>query len=418
MMAYAERRKDDWRVCYKRPDGTWAWEPGFATRQEALDWGRDQEADIRAGRFYDDRDGAISFEAWAAKWLEAADVIPNTAYSYHKRIRGQLNPRWGTMTMAEIHESPLEVRKWVKDVYAAHSRNYADGIVGVFRMLMDDAVVEKLIPTSPLQARRKRGRYVRPEKDEPVFPTAVQALLLADNARVVWDLAGYVFMLTKAYTGLRQGEMYGLRREYCHPLWPGADPDRTQRRKAAARYRDLPAIRVEWQYLYERPTPEEAAVPVLRPPKYGSKRTVVIPVFLADLLALLLDSHDSEWVFPSLSGVNLLLTEFSTTYWRPVVEGSDARTSKLYARPEIMPVEGMEALVPHGLRHAQKVWLDEDQHAEVAKHERMGHLLQGVDGVYSHATVTMERRIASMLQKRWERSEKEKQRALAKGARE
>jgi hypothetical protein len=417
VMAYAEKRKNDWRVCYKRPDGTWAWEPGFTTKQEALDWGRDQEADVRGGRFYDDRDGSILFSDWAAKWLAAADVTPNSAYSYHKRIRGHLNPRWGDMTLAEIYASPLTVREWEKKVRADNSKNYADNIVGVFRMLMDDAVVERLIPASPVQTQRRRGRYVRPHKEEPVFPNPVQALLLAENARTVWGLAGYVFMLTKAYTGMRQGEMYGLRRDYCHPLWPGSDPDRLQRRKSAARYRGVAALRVEWQYLYERPTPEQSAVPVLRPPKYGSKRSLVIPEFLGQLLAELLDSHDSEWVFPSLTGTNLLLTEFSTTYWRPVVEGSEQRTSRAYARPEIAPVEGMETLVPHGLRHAQKVWLDEDNHAEVAKHERMGHLLQGVDGVYSHATVTMERRIASMLQKRWERSVKEAARMRGRKAR-
>jgi len=64
------------------------------------------------------------------------------------------------------------------------------------------------------------------------------------------------------------------------------------------------------------------------------------------------------------------------------------------------------AMVPHGLRHGHKVWLDEDGHPRVVVEERMGHILQGVEGVYSHVTPTMEQRVAQTLQARWERSVK------------
>jgi hypothetical protein len=61
-------------------------------------------------------------------------------------------------------------------------------------------------------------------------------------------------------------------------------------------------------------------------------------------------------------------------------------------------------MVPHGLRHSQKVWLDEDGHPRVAVEARMGHELPGVEGTYSHTTLTMELRIAETLQTRWEES--------------
>ena len=55
-MAWPERRGSGprpWRARYLKPDGTTGSQPGFATRKKALEWGNDQEADIRAGRWID-----------------------------------------------------------------------------------------------------------------------------------------------------------------------------------------------------------------------------------------------------------------------------------------------------------------------------------------------------------------------------
>jgi hypothetical protein len=46
-MAYAEKRGAYWRVRDKRPDGCWDSDSGFETKESALNWGRDQETDIR-----------------------------------------------------------------------------------------------------------------------------------------------------------------------------------------------------------------------------------------------------------------------------------------------------------------------------------------------------------------------------------
>ncbi|MBQ1163809.1 integrase, partial [Streptomyces sp. A73] len=81
-------------------------------------------------------------------------------------------------------------------------------------------------------------------------------------------------MLTKAYTGMRLGEMFGLRREFCHPYWPASDPDAERRGERVARYGGddpMPAIRVQWQHKYRKdPANLDArGVPVFAPPKYG-----------------------------------------------------------------------------------------------------------------------------------------------------
>lgn len=417
-MAYAEKRGNTWRARFKRPDGTYDSKPGFLTKEQAKAYANAQETDVRRGDWFDPTAGdGLTFADWAKQWLETVDLAPDSEYAYEKRIRAQLKPAWGDLPLSHISTSAYLA--WEKKVRRGLSKNYAAQVLQLFRMILDDATTHQppLLKTSPVPAvNRRRGRHQPPPQDDVIAVTAEQVLRLAENARAIWGLTGYVFVLTKAYCGLRQGEMYGLRREWCYPNWPASDPgwpdnpggkaaERKRVNAVQARYAKVPALRVQWQHQYVRPPEGGKRVPSLVLPKYHSVRNLVLPPFLAELLAELLSSHDSEWVFPSLQGGPLLLTDFSTYLWQPMLNGAEARVGR-YARPRIDPVDGLEDAVPHWLRHAMKGWLDEDGHPRVAVEERMGHKLQGVEGVYSRVTPTMERRIAEALQERWEKSQR------------
>jgi integrase len=325
----------------------------------------------------------------------------------------QINPQWGDWALTEITTSAYLV--WDKAIRAKYSKNYSTQILGLFRLMLSDAVAHKppLLKASPApQENRRRGRYVPVVEEQAVIGTAEQVLQLAENARITWGPVGYVFILTKAYMGLRQGEMYGLRREWCYPFWPYSDPggepttakeraaDKKRQRLARERYSTMPALRVHWQHQYVVPSGGGPAEKLLVPPKYGSRRNLVLPTFLAGLISELLETHDSEWVFPAPMGKSMLGSNFSTYYWQPALNGAPARTGR-HPRPKVDAVAGIEEMVPHGLRHGMKAWLDEDVHSRVAIEERMGHRIQGVEGVYSQATPAMEIKIAESLHRRW-----------------
>lgn len=144
----------------------------------------------------------------------------------------------------------------------------------------------------------------------------------------------------------------------------------------------------------------------LLPPKYSSYRTLILPPFLGNLLSqLLAENAHPLLVFPSQRGKPLRVDDqFYGRFWHPIVEGQDAEPSRRgrLAQAELPEVEGLEGMVPHGLRHGHKVWLDEQGHARVAVEERLGHRLQGVEGTYSHTSPAMERGIARGLQWAWE----------------
>jgi hypothetical protein len=64
----------------------------------------------------------------------------------------------------------------------------------------------------------------------------------------------------------------------------------------------------------------------------------------------------------------------------------------------------MRGLTPHGKRHGLKVWMDEDQIADVLKSERLGHDEPGMRGVYGHVSPGMREELKAALQARWEES--------------
>lgn len=379
------------------------------TEDEARKYGLDRESDIRNGRMVARADGKITLKDWSDLWIKSIDLDSGSIHDYRKRLRAQIIPEWGATPLNEI--TTIKYNVWMKRLRAKYSANYVRDLRILFGMLMDDAVSHRppLINASPVpKENRRRGRYVRPQKEKKVEVPTADLHQLAENAREVWGFTGYVFMLTKAYTGMRLGEMFGLRREFVGPNWPECDEDRDRRGEALRRYcgKDpIDVIRVQWQHKYDR-DPDRPGEPeaILALPKYGSERSLVIPPFLAALHRELLESHDSEWVFPAMNGGPLLTTDFHTYYWKPIRDGHKARTGR-YARPELKRVESFAKKRIHLVRHAHSPHLEEDGVPAVAIEERLGHILQGVRGVYSDVTPGMERHIVKVLQARWEKAQ-------------
>ncbi|RKN61917.1 hypothetical protein D7231_32110 [Streptomyces klenkii] len=410
-MAYAEKRGRYWSVRYKLPGGTWSRasrDDGgqrFTSKRAALDYGNSLETDVRRKTFVNPRDGRVTVAQWVEQWRKVWEIDPASEDAYSTRLRSVILPHWGDWAIGDITTSSYLA--WRKDIRARYSRNYVQAVESVMRMLLDDAVDEKLRGGNPMPSgkRRRRGRYEGDDReDDYAFPQdPVQALLVAENARVVRGPVGEAFVLTKAFTGMRLAELVGLRREF---VW--AEPERDPMDQW---------IRVEWQGAHAR------GGFALKPPKYGSRRTLILPPFLGDLLRQVLDSHDNEYVFPSARGKPIRTDDqFYGYFWHPIVDGHPElpQVRGRRFRPELPAVPGVAGMVPHGLRHGQRVWLEEDDIPPSAIDERMGHTVRGsggrrregdsqAPGTYRHVTPAMRKRIARALQRRWEKALRDRQ---------
>ncbi|MFE0699165.1 hypothetical protein [Streptomyces sp. NPDC058872] len=438
-MAYAEKRGKTWRVRYQLPDGRYDSESGFETKQDALDHGRAQETDVQRKVFVNPKDGRQTLGSWAEQWVEVMDVAETSDRTYLSRLNAVILPKWKDTPLGDI--TATAYKAWRNKLADEFSKNYVDGIEGMMRMLLDDAVEERLIPFNPMpsKSKRRRGRHAPVDtEDTYVWPTPRQALLVAENARALRGDQWYAMILTMAYTGMRMGEIAGLRRDQLRLLgleygrhlrvqWQGqwlsthakhevakgetcesiaelrlADPAR------AAEIAELNEIEPGARFRVKR----KLLLPkgfTLVPPKYSSYRTLILPPFLADLLAeqLATKAHDIL-VFPSQRGRPLRVDDqFYGRFWHPLLNGQDEEPKRRGrpAQKALPAVAGVEDMVPHGTRHGHKVWLDGQGHPRVAVEERMGHKLKGVEGTYSHTSGEMELAIAQGLQKLWEASQ-------------
>jgi hypothetical protein len=381
-------------------------EPGvpFQDEDEARKYGLDREYEVRHGKAIPRTSAQTLMETYCWLWYEAADLRPNSQRTYGSMLRSVIVPHWGQRPVGDI--TALEYDLWKKRVRTAYSDNYAGQLLGLFRMLMDDAILKyKMRTESPVIEQRRRGRYEKKQtrRVKRIMPIEV-VHQLASNAYEVWGFTGWTYIWTVAFTAMRPpGEMYGLQRGYASACWPAADPAPERREEAVERYKDMHALRVQYQLYYVDSAPTLAA------PKYDSHRTLVVPPFLHEMHTALLASHAKPWVFPSKAGKALLGTQFARDYWHPIRDGRDELNPRKgwerFARPKLPAVEAMAGQDLYRLRHWHRELLDEPgaDIARVAKEARLGHELPGIEGVYSMVTQAMEERIVEYLQGVWEK---------------
>jgi hypothetical protein len=156
-MAWIEQTGErSWRVRYPRTAGGYGSESGFRSPKAARDYANDLESDRRRGQWLDPDGGKTHLAAWADRWIDTVDVEPRTEENYRGYLRNHILPRWATTPLGAI--SALEVTAWFKTLRAGYAASTVSCIVTVFSMMLDDAIDEHLIPTSPIHRHRRCGR--------------------------------------------------------------------------------------------------------------------------------------------------------------------------------------------------------------------------------------------------------------------
>lgn len=221
-MAYAEKRGKGprpWRVKYKIPGGEES-QSGFETKKSALEWGRDQEAKVRAGTWTDPAAGEITVDDWIGQWKEQQDVGLRTTVNRDYLIRRFIRPHWGGWQLNSI--TSADVSAWEKKLPAAAgvSRGTARDARSLLHTILGDAAAAKppLIPFNPAVRPHNRGRRTGRRLDltpQRAWATPLEVLLLAERAAL---LAGrddeFTMLITIGYTGMRWGETIGLECDY------------------------------------------------------------------------------------------------------------------------------------------------------------------------------------------------------------
>ncbi|MEU4769115.1 site-specific integrase [Actinosynnema sp. NPDC023794] len=361
-MAWVEKHGSGFRVRYRLPDGTLGSETGFIDRSVAVGRARDIESDQRRGTFVDPSVGGIPLGEWVPTWADAHDVSATTWAKYDSHLRNHVLPRFGDVPLKEI--SRIAVKGWVKTLRRSLAERTVGDVVTLLSMLLGEAVDEGLIGANPC----RRLRVNTGDHEERPHASSWQVRAMAQRC----SPADAVLVVTAAYTGLRWGELAGLR-------WGRVDmargvitidPDRGALHEVGGRLE-------------------------LGPPKSkAGVRTVHLPPFLVDLLTEHRAGRMQDHVFTGLDGGLLRRSNFRRRVWLPLVNGD--------------PIQGWAPIHPglhfHDLRHTHKTWLIEDGVPEILQCKRLGHRMAGVRGTYSHVTQVMVDAMLDGLQRRWQRS--------------
>jgi integrase len=288
----------------------------------------------------------------------------------HHYLDHHILPAFGQVSLDEVRR--LAVKQWAGELSGCYAEATVRGIVTLFSLVMTAAVEDKMLATNPIQGLRLAGRRAhhngRPVRHRPV-PTVQQVLAVAER---VGDLGGrraYAMVIVGGLTGMRWGEITGLARWNCH----------TDNRHLLVDS-DVGALHEIGGTMWLGPPKSDAAA-----------RRIDLPPFLVELLEEIIDSHPHDQVFASPTGRWLRRSNFQRRLWRPACDGD--------------PERGWRPILPgavfHGLRHFHKTLLDETGLPEVIVHERMGHHMPGIGGVYSHVTNAMREQLIDELQVRW-----------------
>jgi integrase len=388
-MAYAEKRgkgKKPWRARWHTPEGRLDGLSGFPTKRAALDYGESMETDVRRGTYVDPGLGKITWDDYYAEWIAAQDLAPRTVERYDGYHRNHISPRFGHLGLRSIEALAVDV--FEKELKPRLADATVLGIMSLLRASMADAVYDRRIPFSPVRpSRRNRGR--REETDarkgiavELEAVEAIRARLPADEALMV---------LVCVFTGMRWGEVIGIRRKYLMLVPPDGDTP------ASGYY----VIDKDDGAVHE----DKKGNRYLGSPKRGRGRTVELPPFLVALLLAYLEQLAAGREFLFVDGANgwWRRSNFGRRLWRPACDGWAARAAVRghQARAAALPI--VPGLRFHDLRHTHETWLSEDHVAKVARDERLGHRTPGMEGTYNHATAAMRAEILDVLQRRWER---------------
>ena len=335
-----------WKARYRAPDGR--------TRSKTWDRKTDAERWLRAelgrrdrGEWVDPKLGKTRFGEWAETVMGAR---LHTRASTQARDRSYLDslvlPTFGGFELRRL--TPADIEAWVSKLdgagYAATTVHKAHALL---RMILTAAVESDLLARSPA-----RGVKLPPiERREMRFltPAELSGLLEAvpDRYRLL--------VKTAAYTGLRFGELAGLRPGDVEPL-----------RKTITVRRGLVEV--------------SGRLHVEEPKTSASRRTIAIPAWLGEELAFHLAGHDTQYVFTAPRGGPLRRSGFRFRVWVPATVRAD-----------------LEGLRFHDLRHTHAAWLIKaGEHPKVIQArlghasisttlDRYGHLMDGLDEAAAEA---------------------------------
>jgi integrase len=348
----------------------------FATKTDANLWVASQRTKAAAGRPDDPERARVSLADYARSWLaQQGHLAPRTVEIYRNQLERHILPEvddsivsLGDLSLNEL--TPEVIRSWYQVLVVNRSKSTAAKAYVRLRQILNQAVDDERILRNPCRIRR--GGVERHEEQR--FATMPELLEIAALAPERYQ----VLILTAGLGGLRQGELFGLRRRDLD-LEKGVVRVRRKR------------LRLDSGQVIENETKSGAG-----------QRTVALPEQLIEELRTHMEEFTEKdataYVFTSETGQPIDRNNFRKRIWIPIATAV-----------------GLEDLRFHDLRHTAGTLAARTGATTKELMVRLGHSSPNASLVYQHASADRDQRIADGLTKLFRKAEGKKSRR--KGAR-
>ena len=264
----------------------------FPTKTEASRWLSIIEADMTRGLWHDPKRGDVLFGEVAEQWYATKlHLRPSTQHIYRTLLDRHILPTFAERPVGAI--TTLDVQMWISDRHR-NTRMGANSVAKTYKVLrtvMESALDAGLIVRNPCRIKGA-GTERLPEMR---CATVEEVAALAQVVEPRWQ----ALILLAAYSGLRWGELAGLRRRYLDPLHK--------------------TVRVVEQCT------EVNGHFVWGPPKTSAgTRTVVLPQFICDVMA----EHLARWSEPGVDGLVFVMPEGTPLRRENFRNGSGSRRAE------------------------------------------------------------------------------------------
>lgn len=299
----------------------------FATKRDASMWLAETMTDRNRGLWVDPRPArTVTLAEWIDVWWPTiCDLKPKTQVGYRSLLDLMILPTFSSTLLADL--KPSSVRAWVA---AATTVGIPDGrgrvrtvspsrirqAYGVLSQVMDAAVADGLLLSSPCAAGGRGRRSILPRLPEPV-----PKVITREQARAIVVAAPEPYgalLEVLAWCGLRLGEAFALRRQSVH-LGTG-------------------------QLTISESLSDANGSLSFQTPKTHQRRTMALDQGLRQVLRRHLASHvpdqPAALLFTGQTGQPLRASSFYRYIWSPALRAAEA-----------------DGVTPHTLRRSVGSWL-------------------------------------------------------------
>jgi len=284
-MGHVQKRDHGkWRARYRDPAGNER-SKTFTTQRDARAWVSEVEHQLATGDWVDRRQSRRTVEQWSVEWLATSPNIgPKTRVGYESILKHHVLPHLGSWPVGAVDRG--SIKRWVADLTGAGvSASRVRSAVTVLRGALDTAVDAGALGANPAV----RLKLPRASRQEMLFIDADQ---VAELAATIEPPYGLVVNMA-AYTGMRAGELWALEVRNVDLL--------NRRVRVMSSVSDVNGKRLVTET------------------KTHSERTVPLPKFLADQIAVHLEGHTHETLFVSPAGAPVRHGNFYRRAFRPAV---------------------------------------------------------------------------------------------------